>query len=104
MRDEDDLGAEAAHHRRALRAVPGRHHRDERVTERAADDGEPRTHVSARHLDDRPSRPQRGALARPLDRRERGAILDAAAGLQVLRLGDDPSAGDLEHDAKDSLK
>ena len=51
--DEHHLGAERAHHLRALGAVALGHHRDERVALHGAHDRQTRARVAARELDDR---------------------------------------------------
>src|SRR4051812_22545612 len=54
--DEDDFRAQRLHLSAPRRAVAARHHRDERMTHRGANDGEAGAHVAAGHFDNGLSR------------------------------------------------
>src|SRR6185503_2714732 len=75
----------------ASKAASRRHGENERMAERGADDGQTRTHVSARHFDDCHSRRQSMIGDRLEQYGLGGAVLDASARLHELGFGKDPS-------------
>ena len=97
-RREDELGAVALQQLAALGAHVVRHRQDQLVALHGSDHREADAGVAGRRLDDGGAGLEHAALLGVLDHRERDAVLDAAAGVAALELGDDLGAA-LGHDA-----
>ncbi len=69
------------------------HHELDRIAERRADHRQRDPGVARGRIDDRLAGPQLAAFEPDLDHVARGAVLDRAAGVEALELGEDPHAG-----------
>ena len=89
-RRDHDLGAVRAQHRDLLLAHLVGHDEDAAVALACRRDGEADAGVAGGRLDDRPARLQLPLALGLLDHREADPVLDRAAGVEVLELGEDP--------------
>ena len=78
------IGPEECH---LLRSDLVGHREDAAVAAAGGDDGQADAGVARRRLDDGPARPEPPLAFRRIDHGERGAVLDAASGVQELQLG-----------------
>ena len=88
-RSDDDLGAVGAQQVDLLLAHLVRHHGDHAIALESRGDREARARVAGGRLDDRAAGPQLPLALGRLDHRDRRAVLDRAARVQVLDLGDE---------------
>ena len=88
-RRHHDLGAVGAQQVDLLPRHLVRHHRDHAVALDPRRDRQARAGVARRRLDDRPAGLQAAVALRGLHEAHRHAVLDRAAGVEVLDLGDD---------------
>src|SRR6185369_6414351 len=92
-RDELDVGAERAEEIDLLRRLIARHDDRAAMTAREGHEREPDPGIARGALDDHAAWRKRTGLLGRVDDRERRAVFDAAAGVQVLRLGEDGATG-----------
>ena len=97
-RRDHDLGAVGAQHRDLLLAHLVGHDEDAAVALERRGDREPDARVPRGRLDDRAARLQQPVALGRLDHRQADPVLDRAAGVQVLELGED-RAGHVAGDA-----
>jgi hypothetical protein len=88
-RRDHDLGAVRAQHRDLLLAHLVRHDEDAAVALSRGRDGEADAGVAGGRLDDRAARLELPVALGLLDHREPDPVLDRAAGVEVLELGED---------------
>ena len=90
-RAHDHLGAVRAEQRDLLVAHLVAHHEDALVAPLGRDDREARAGVARGRLDDRAARLEQPGLLGRVDHRDGGPVLDAAAGVDHLDLGEQPA-------------